>query len=295
MIRQTQRQSATQFDGKHKTFDYLELDWDDVRELYVKLGSLWSRNIDPRWSDGSREDLEGYIDNGSYRGLEESVRTSEKILADIDMDSYVQHTVASPVGFAPIVPAYLQGNPANMYAKQREIDNSIQGAIKVYCDIASIASIKGKDMRVRGEAVSAMVMALQAIRPVEVYCCVTTGENYTGINTTLTAIRLGTRPINQARIQAALAEPVLARGFLYDVHQKIGFGNRWDATKGTPRSDSLPPASVPKLLGHGPTDIHLGWMRPSDVAEIKSNAVGWVKKHMEASLRGEGNSYAAGK
>ena len=292
MIRQTFPKSHTKIDGgAKKSFAHLECEWHDCKELYAGVEGWDDSRGSDSWIGGSKSDLAEYLDKGSYKKLEASVKTSEKILAAIDMGSYVQQTVAGPCGFSPIVPAYIQGHPMSMYSRERAVDNSITGAIRIFCDTASIASVSTEDMRRRGEAVAAMVLALQSIRPVEVYACVIAGDDYIKDVTSLVSVRLGTRPINQARIMAALAEPSFARRFLYTVCQKIGQKHKWDSDVEIGTLSGMPPSSIPRYIGMGPTDIHIGYLARDEVNEIRNDAVGWVKKHLEASLKGEGNAW----
>lgn len=144
-----------------------------------------------------------------------SVEASDRLLATYDALSIPANRnrrVLDVVGGAPVVPAYLSGNPLNMIRRARFQDD---GAPIVLCfDGTTSGGIDADDMRARGIAVLALARALSTRRPVEIW--VGAGLDAHGNNGAWVMANINTTPMDIATAAHYLTHPSIIRGYGYD-------------------------------------------------------------------------------
>lgn len=161
------------------------------------------------------------VRKGDLRG----VPASDRFMAQIE--SMVPATAAwrnidSPVGGSPIVPAYLAGHPLNM---RRRIRTAVETApLSVFAELVASADISADDMAKRGAAILALVRALSAVRPVELWAILAVGDE--GVRATA-CVRLDTSPLDLARAGHVLTHPSVPRALTYPTLDKKFLAGTW--------------------------------------------------------------------
>jgi hypothetical protein len=132
-------------------------------------------------------------------------------------------TIDSVVGGAPIVPAFIAGHPLSMRQRQR---TAVETApLSVFAELVSSADISAKDMAKRGAAILALVRALSAVRPVELWAILAIGQG--GVRATA-CVRLDTSPLDLARAAHVLTHPSVPRALAYPVIQERLLDGVWN-------------------------------------------------------------------
>jgi len=117
-------------------------------------------------------------------------------------------------GGVPNVPAFLAGTPLTMRRRERVATETAPLSIAV--DLVSSQSVSADDLKKRGALILALVRALSATRPVELWI----GASSTvGTRSTEGAwhvwTRLDTAPLDLARAAHVMTCPAVARGMMY--------------------------------------------------------------------------------
>jgi hypothetical protein len=122
--------------------------------------------------------------------------------------------VDSVAGYAPNVPAVLMGHPLSMRRRVRV--SSAIAPLAVCVDLVSSAGIKASTLQKRGALILALVRALSAIRPVELWCG---GSSLpAGQKSTVHAWwRMDTTPLDLARAAHVMTSTAVSRGMVYGV------------------------------------------------------------------------------
>jgi hypothetical protein len=123
-------------------------------------------------------------------------------------------TVSDVTGSIPIVPTVLSGHPLAMRRRKRVA--SEQAPLAVCVDLVSSGGIDAKILEKRGALILALVRALSATRPVELWCG---GSSYPSDNpndkTYHVFFRMDTAPLDLARAAHVMTSPAVSRGMLY--------------------------------------------------------------------------------
>lgn len=169
-------------------------------------GSTWSGGLP--WKTTM-----GFCHNGDLS----SVAKSDKLLSKLDMfpAPTARHTWIDDVtGAFPNVPAYLAGQPLNMRRKVKQ-DNEFQ-PLAVVVNLLSSASVKASDVHARGIAILALVRALTAKRPVELWVGVTS-QGKTSSESASVYFRIETAPLDLARAAHLISHPSISRALAYSI------------------------------------------------------------------------------
>lgn len=120
------------------------------------------------------------------------------------------------VGMVPCVPAFLSGYPESMLAQVES--TSIRAPIRVFAGIGAGGGVSTDAMLNRGIAITAFVLAMAAIRPVELYaytCAVSSYDNAHLERYGIAWWPVDTRPVDLASVAFQVSHP--------SVHRVIGF------------------------------------------------------------------------
>ena len=171
-------------------------------------------------------------------------------------------------GCYPVVAEHLQGIPDAMRERRRLRDAS--HPITVYASIMASCTVSAEDMMKRGIAILALVLKLQAIRPIKLYAVCP------WVYSTL-LIEIPTRPLSIAHAAFCLSHPAFFRRLGHEV--LFSTGDRCTAMADDP--------SVPARLGMRPTDLYVGtgvssldWTggAKSEYATVLQDPVGWINE-----------------
>lgn len=182
---------------------------DQVNNQY-RTNPVWSSG--PSWWGGKPwGESVAHVRGGDLAGVE----ASDKFMAAIEVDNLVSQSweeTHDVIGGVPNVPAYLAGLPLNMRRMERVADE--RGPLTMFASLELSASIDVGTMRKRGAAVLALVRALSATRPVELYACCSIGEGSRHGNDGFGShvlIRIDTAPLDLARAAHVLTCPSVTR------------------------------------------------------------------------------------
>lgn len=110
----------------------------------------------------------------------------------------------SVVGFMPNVPAAICGHPESMFARQRTNLDGLNTPISIYIEPGISGGLTDTQVINRGIAVLAFVLAMNILRPIEVYMTETNGatvggSGLYGFNCVGAAVKIDTKPLDLAR------------------------------------------------------------------------------------------------
>ena len=189
-----------------------------ARAESVPLGNDSRQGCTARNDWTGKTSYESAIDmtrNGDLRGVAASDKflTRFEALAPMRGAWRVRDDV---VGAVPNIPAFIAGTPLTMRRRERVAMETAPLAVAV--DLVSSASVSAADLQKRGALILALVRALSATRPVELW--VGGGASPSGKTKDgawFTWFRLDTAPLDLARAAHIMTCPAVARGMLYGI------------------------------------------------------------------------------
>jgi hypothetical protein len=282
----------------------VELDWHELPEVWKATKSYERGHSGEDWRGGSDADLARCLVDGDRSCVAEAEGMLDAILDDLDMQSFARQSVASPVGGSPVVGAYLSGNPNSMRRWVTELDSSEQGAIRLIVDRTASCGVSPAEIRAKGIAMLALTMALQSVRPVELYAAVSfeapgpkngTGDRYSRPNrTACMLVRIGSRPLDLSSAGFALWSPLFLRRLGFSVLQKVAEGLAILDPKATRThgGTSLPLPRIPiaEQVKAGPGDLVFAGQALDDNRAIAKDPLAWVKAQAHKALAGSGSA-----
>jgi hypothetical protein len=181
------------------------------------------------------------------------------------------------VGAFPCVPAFLSGEPENMWAPA---DMPTETApIRIYASVCCSCSVDWEAMQRRGAAILALVLIVSRTRPVELYTYSDWAEHDDRGDTVL-SIRLPSHPMMVSEVAWALTAPALMRnlGFAYLRHHvpTIGHSFPWGDASRADRHRAGP--AQRKLLNLEPQDILIGPVYMGD--PLTNDPVGFIQSEL---------------
>jgi hypothetical protein len=209
-----------------------------------------------------------------------SVAKSEEFLSAIEslipFAPTARHEIMDDVvGAFPNVPAFIAGQPLSMRRKVKR-ENEFQ-PIAVVVDLTSSAAIGAETIERRGSAVLALVRALAARRPVELWagCGL---DAYGKHDAVWQFYKLDTTPLDLARAAFMLAHPVTCRGLMHSfARQNYGYRGGWPYGQGPVRGDQFQ-AVLARALPHVADVIAVPSIYMTDAAV--ADPVAWIAKNL---------------
>lgn len=234
-------------------------------KVKARKGRLLGDLTDDGWTGGSYDEVARLCKVGDPSRVPEAEKLIEKINTDIEAP--VREWVAAPAGGFPVVADHLAGSPTPM--RYREPDLSIFSPIRIFVSLGCSASVRAKDMEKRGTAALALAIAMQNIRPVELYAFTEmvgkrTADRHNGC--CMVKIRLGTSPLSLSHVAHVFGCPGVYRQLCFAVWCEEGHPDTWIPwAKGHPRKtlDSVSPEDpwhekLRDMLDAQPGDVVLG-------------------------------------
>jgi hypothetical protein len=207
----------------------------------------------------------------------------EKFSAEIETSQYSDEP--SVAGCYACVPEALMGEPECM--RVPELVGSESAPLSIYVDITSSATISADQIRKRGVAVLAAVMALSATRPISLHVITVMGggkANSDGDEFNIVDVTIPTAPLDLATAAFALCHVGFARRLFYAVAMKeFKFDGSWPSFKGVPYADSRCEAYGAKVRKYLEIDGDVLLIPPANAAEPEIYTVPetWVRKQLE--------------
>ena len=202
---------------------------DDVSQIAALADTLADDNRSRR-SCKKSNDWAGGVDwadavNMTRAGDLSRVAPSDKFLAQFETLAPTRsawRTIDDVSGAVPNIQAFIAGTPLTMRRRARVA--SEQTPLAIVVDIASSGGIDAKRLERRGAAILALVRALSAIRPVELWAGVS-ATPYSKRNAGAWHVfaRIETAPLDLARAAHFLVSTAVSRAILYGIiHKQAG-------------------------------------------------------------------------
>jgi hypothetical protein len=169
-----------------------------------------------------------YCFTGDESGVEQSDALLHRMEEHIQMPSTRALWTDDISGAFPNIPAYIAGQPLNMRTRQRAQTESAPLAIMV--DLGISAAISAQQVRNRGTAILALVRALSAHRPIELWAmdfgsaddgaASAYGFGSSRSNCVCVAAKIETSPLDLSTACYALTHPAFVRQVLFSLEEK---------------------------------------------------------------------------
>jgi hypothetical protein len=233
---------------------------------------------------GHEENADAGIDillNGDETYVDKANELVDQIAAQVEIPRSV--TRRSVQGFRPNVPAFIRGEPRDMWRRVKVKED--RSPIRVFVGLTSSAMISEDDLIKRGCAIAAFAIAMSNVRPVIItpYVCLGSSR-YTGrgVRNMLISWDISTQPLIMSELMS-VTRPEVTRHIGIEACRQL-FG-RIAEDDPSFHSDSF---SEPKMRAHlnaKPSDLYLPSIHASD--PILNNPVQWVNEMVERYSSGE--------
>lgn len=272
------RDNILMFDAPEDLSEYVKTIPDAIRHYSDR------QNARTAWSGETGPDAEKYLQFGSTKYLDKAEALIDKMREEGIFSHGQKIYETSVVGSFPCVPHAIMGLPDTMYQLSETDLVSTTTPLRIYVELAASAYVTHEQLLNRGVAVLGLVLALQQVRPIELYVTSFGDPNYKnqchgGV------VRIQTAPLDLDRAVFMLANP----GF----YRQIMFGLKAHLAGLTRASSALPfmfgqspgsdqnIATQRELLGMAPDDLFIPGVYKSNTAYI-NDPIGWIKKHLDA-------------
>jgi len=187
--------------------------------------------------------------------------------------------VPSVVGFVPNVPAVLAGHPESMFNRGYVESPSLTSPLTVYVNTSVHADLKAPEIINRGVAVLAFVLAMERVRPVDLYVLNIRGNEYNpGVYGSV--VKVASRPMDLGRATYMLTDLGFTRALrtcdVYHKAQRTARDGGPFAFDCQPQSDESE-AKFRELLDISPNDVFIRGAHRSDKLML-SDPVAWVNQ-----------------
>jgi hypothetical protein len=236
----------------------------------------------------------GFIKSLEYArdGDMSQVAASDALLSKLDAipAPTARHAIIDDVvGAFPNVPAFIAGQPLSMRRKIKR-DNEFM-PLAVVVNLSASAGVSADKIKLRGAAILALVRAISARRPVELWAGATFG-NGNPAESCSCYFRIDTTPLDLARSAHLLSHPSILRALLFST---------WYAHYNQNPFDSIPwqyngTSNLAGLRATYPQIIARGFPQVSEVLAIHAlhlsdpvlvDPVKWIKDNVTQYAGGE--------
>lgn len=159
-------------------------------------------------------------------GDDSYVSEADKLIDKLDSSIEINTSrwEASMYGAYPIVPEFLAGSPTPMRTRVMVAEES--APISIYVSTTCSAGLDSKTMLKRGTAILALLLKMQAIRPIELYLLSETHGRIDGEY--IQVIKIESKPLNVGVAAFALCHVGFARRLCYGVAESMDhFNGTW--------------------------------------------------------------------
>ena len=254
--------------------------WDfDSLADFARACDALPADIKRRFSDESwtGETFSESLRLASSGGTEAHVPAAEAMLSQIHAslpETAARRWVLDHAGAFPCVPAYLAGEPENMWAAaDMPADTS---PVRIFVCSTSSAGVSHHDLQRRGCAALALVMLASRTRPVELYSYAHVAEIGRGVGDAVIVQRLQSHPLMLSEVAYVLTSAGWARNLTYAVLAHRGASLHWGGA--TKRDGYQAGSATRSLLALEPQDVLIGPARLYDPAV--SDPVGFVHREL---------------
>ncbi len=234
------------------------------------------RNDRSGWGGGGWDASTHNLLNGSTQRLEQA----EKLIED--MNDHQVFTTGMPyyapavVGAFPNVPAYIIGEPLDMYAKKDFPSESNTSPLIVWVETVVSGGRSLSELNARGVCALAFAMAMNKVRPTQVYAVSALG-GHSSYTTSVISVRIESTPLDLGRAVFMLTDEAYARNLNFAASNTL-MGNQstgnW-AWGGYPTSDEYQQC-VRAAVEAEKQDVYIPGGHLTDSLMLR-NPIKWVK------------------
>lgn len=271
----------TMLDGPESYVNYLN----QIPECYG-----WSKIDGDSFQGMTWGDAINTLTNGSRKYLERAQALIDKMAEQNIFASHQPQIEAGMVGFMANVPAALAGQPYDMWNIIASEEQSITTPINVYVETLVSGGVSHDELISRGVCVLAFVLAMNNIRPVELYTiCI--AKPYDANRTGGVVVRVPSKPLDIQRAAFMLCDPAYYRRLAFAAMADHSLSNnsyvQWPWND-KPTTNTHEP-KMRELLDMGEEDIFIPGGYLFDEL-MKHDPVQWVKnkiKEHQGSKQGD--------
>lgn len=221
---------------------------------------LQRRYDDASWTGQTRDEALHSAIHGNDKLVPEAQKMLEQIQSvgiEIDRPAYMP----SVCGAYPIVADFLSGAPNSM--RRRMNEQSDRAPVRIYVSLSTSAGIKAEAIAKRGTAILAFVMALSAMRPVELFAVTSLDAVQYNSGIVSCVVRIPANPLELSTACHALTAASFPRSLGYSLcHQHDG-SNGDTSTGGWPWG--VRPTSEQGRAVHEAAFRHCYGLEPQDI------------------------------
>jgi len=276
---------------KFKRFDSPEVYAD-----YLKAIPAHYQNQDEQ--DWAGEGFNGAV-NRLINGDTSRLAQAQAIIDKLDLAHIFSNDVPvltpSIAGFIPNVPAAIAGHPEAMFRRGFVDSPSVLAPLTVYVECVASGGVTQDQLIARGVAVLAFVLAMEVIRPVDLYIALPHSHSRRpGVYCPV--IKIQSRPMDLGRAVFMLTNPCFARRMFHTaINDLSGCGMKcgqgpwaWNSNPTDPKYEQ----HVRDLLQMQPEDVFMKGGYLTDQLML-TNPIEWVKKMIEKHRGSQDEQVAA--
>lgn len=219
---------------------------------------------------------------------------AKRIMDKLDVEGLISNNMpilqSSIAGMVPNIPNAISGHPETMFSRGYIESPNLTTPLNVYVETTVSAGVSRQELTNRGVAILAFVLAMEVIRPVELYIALPHSHSRKpGVYCPV--IKIASRPMDLGRAVWMLTSPCFARRLFHSAINHLSECGR-QCLVGPWAWNSSPMAkdyetNFRKLLDMQPEDVLLKGGYLYDTLML-TNPVQWVK-NMIAKHRGDVN------
>lgn len=220
-----------------------------------------------------------YLRNGCTENLDEARKIMDQMGNENLFSMSVPMLRADVQGIIPNVPGLLAGHPQGMFARHIEETPALNAPLTVYFEASVSAGIDHDTLVRRGVAALAFVLAMEVIRPVDLYItCLWSHSQRAGVYGSV--VRVPSRPMDLGRATYMMTDPSFYRRLAFSAVNDMSGTNStkcskpWVMDSGPTNKNYIP--YMRELLDMQPDDIFIkgGYLLDRNMTD---NPVQWVK------------------
>lgn len=252
----------------------------------VKTG--YSIDTDLKWSGCSLADALNALRNGNTKRLQQAQTLIDKLDLNEIKSIGMPALVPSIAGYVPNVPAAIIGYPESMFRRGEIEQPSPVSPLTVYVETTVSWDMSIDYLVKRGVATLAFVLAMETIRPVDLYCVSIISHHRTRANHGA-IVKIASKPMDIARAVWMLTDGGMARRCMFTaVHKQTQLmGDAGPFPFNAYPSDRDYEAICRRELGLLPQDIYMkGGTTLDDL--LMRDPLAWIRNQIAIhSNRGE--------
>lgn len=238
------------------------------------------------WGGGEHWQNVDMLRAGDMTHLAKAQSIIDKLQISDMLTNNIQILDSAIAGFVPNVAAYLAGQPECMFDLQEIEQPNINAPISIYFDVGVSAAVSNTQIVNRGIAAIAFAMAMNAIRPVDLYAVSLSATDNSRMNIG-DVVKIASRPMDLPRALYMITNPGYTRMLGLTTLRHIGAKHGYSTYMGSWPFGTLPTnknydALCREALDMQPHDIFLKGGFITDTLML-NDPVKWVNEMVKAN------------